>query len=253
MRTCNFMLSRTILFVLRGFGFIALASALALDSPEAGPGLLLASNDQTASFFDLDRLPEVFLPDGEEVADRDTSLWEGGSSSVPFNEESSILSGPLSSSSLDKGSDSNDFFPFDIASDCSTSESLFSVPLSAASAGKSRIRRRRGDDSKGCNNPSSAPVPANTFPMTTNPPPPHLADDDNNDKNDPLLPLAGGAGSALFGIAFFSECAAATTYALPVIYCNIGTKDDVRYTGKRDFQFRGKFDMWTLVKYHRGM
>lgn len=261
MRALYFMHSWMILFILRGFGIaLALESALAFDSPETGLGLLLPSDGQTASVFDPDRLPGAFLPGGEgdEVVDQETPLWEGGSSSsssssiiIPFDEDTSIFSPPLPSSSFNEGSGSSDLFPFDIASDCSTSDSLFPVPLSAASIGKSRVRRRRGDDSKSCSNPSSSQIPANTSPMTINSPPPHPPSDD--DKNDPLLPLAGGAGSILFGVAFFSECAAETTYALPVIYCNIGTKDDAHYTGKQDFQFRGKFDTWSLVKYQKGM
>lgn len=249
----HFMLNWMVLSVLRGFGLaLALASDLALVSLEAGPGLLLTTDGQTASFLDLKRLPGVFGPDGEgeEVADQETSSWEGGSSSIAFNEDSSIFSHPLPSSLFDEDSGSNDFFPFDLVSDCSTSKSLLPVPLSAASAGKSRARRRRGDNLKSCDNPSSLSVPANIFPMTTNSPPPHSSS--NDDKNDPLLPLAGGAGMLLLGVAFFSECAAMTTYALPAIYCNIGTKDGVRYNGKRDFQFRGKFDTWSLVNYQKG-
>ena len=254
MRAHHIMLNWITLSVSREFGLaLALASNLALISLQAEPGLLLPTDGQTASFLDLDRLPGVLVPDGEgeEIADPESSSWGGGSSSIAFNEDSSIFSHPPPSSSFDEGSGNNDFFFFDLASDCSSTESLFPVPLSAASAGKSRVRRRRGDDSKSCDNPSSSSAPANTFPMTSNSPPPDPSSED--DKNDPLLPLAGGAGSLLFGVAFFSECAAVTTYALPAIYCNTGTEDDVRYSGKRDFQFRGKFDTWSLVKYQKGM
>lgn len=263
------MLDLAILFVLGVWGF-ALDSISDSLLPE--PGLLLPLADQSASLFDLDLgldhgVPGVSISEGGggQAGDWGTSLWEGKDaavSSVPPGEEESIFSRPFPStlsSSSDEDSNSNDFLSFDIVSDCSASEPL-TLLLSAAISGESRARRRRSDDSKSCDNPS---LPPNTSPMTTNPPP-HSSDDDNDDenhfnddhednKNDPLIPLAGGAGSALLGISFFSECAAATTYALPVIYCNAGTKDDVRFTGKRDFQFRGKFDTWTLLRHEKGM
>ena len=264
MRIRYFMLNWMLLFVLREFDFgLASASALGSVSQEAEleAGLLLPLDSQTASLFDLDRFPGDLSSEGEGegegFAGRETSSWEGGSSSVQFEDESAIFSHPLPPSSLDEGSGSNDFFLSDIASGCATSESFLPLPLSGAIDRKSRARRRRRgvDDSKSCDNPQLPP--ANTSPMTTNSPPPPSSDDtdnDNgNDKIDPFLPLAGGAGSALLGISFFSECAAVTNYALPVIYCNVGTKNDVRYTGKRDFQFRGKFDTWSLAKYQKGM
>lgn len=266
MRAHCFMLKWTVLFIWREMGFgLASASASALDSisqeAELEASLLLPSDGQTASLFELDRFPGDFLSEGEgegeEIAGRETSLWEDSSSSVPFEDESALFSHPLPPSSLDESSGSNDFLFSDIASGCATSESFLPLPLSGAIDRKSRARRRRrgSSDSKSCDNPQLPP--ANTFPMTTNSHPPSSDDTDNNsnddDKNDPFLPLVGGAGSALLGVAFFSECAAVTTYALPVIYCNVGTKNDVRNTGKRDFQFRGKFDTWSLVKYQTGL
>lgn len=259
MRCCcrrrRLVLRLVILFVPLVFGFALdphLDSDSDLDSlliepepePEPEPGLL-PLDDRTAPSLHLDRFAGVTLPEGEEEEEEqeeDAAIGDTTGSIIPSGGES-IVSHPLPSESFDDSLGTTGLF-FDAAADCSTSESLLPLP---AIGGKLRVRQRGDDHSQSCSIPS--PSPPNTSPMTANLLPPQYDDDD---EDDPLLPLAGGLGAAILGISFYSDCADATTYALPMIYCNTGTKKDVQYTGKHDFQFRGKFDTWTLYRYFKG-
>lgn len=214
---CRFVLNLILIVPVIGF-------ALDTDSLLPDPGLPL---DQTASLFNLDPSPIANLPDQE--ADGGAS-YTGGS--IPTDE--SIFSSP----SFDRGFGADSF---DIA-DCSTSEYL---PLPAV--GKSRLRQR--DDSKSCTNPS------NTSPMTTNRGPLFDDIDDGDDFREDMAAYLGVGEGALvgLGLATYSQCSAASIYALPVDYCNTGTEKDAQYTGNHDFQFRGKFATWSLTHFHKGM
>lgn len=256
MRSHSFMLVWVILFVFPVFGF-ALNTNASPDSYTFSPEpelelesdlLLPLDDDQTESLTQFDHSSDFIFPgEAEDVALAD----DLGSGNFLSEDESSIFSRPLAASDLsfDQDFSSTDFASFDLA-DCSTSASLLSPSLS--DIGDKSRKEIHNDDSNSCRNPSSPNAKPIVLP-TLNHPDDYHDDEPFTAEDDPTIPLTGGLGSAVLGLSFYSDCAIVTSYALPVIYCNSGSKEDVVYNGKQDFQFRGKFDTWTLLRYQKGM